>query len=199
MTRCATEVLPQAGAAEPAHRRAAGRDDRRRRQPERGDPVHHQRPDLEQARDVSPAAVVDGGQEGAGRRRRRHVAERRQAGAVGADRSHEGGGPRRAGLATPRRRCGCWSAATRSRPTTKAASSTKCTSARVQGNRQTAAAIEQLTVPSATARQRPAARTSRGLTPGTAPSEINRLNRQRQVTVFAGLLPGVVADAGDGR
>ncbi len=29
------------------------------------------------------------------------------------------------------------------------------------------------------------------LTPGTAPSEINRLNRQRQVTVFAGLLPGV--------
>ena len=29
------------------------------------------------------------------------------------------------------------------------------------------------------------------LTPGSAPSEINRLNRQRQVTVFAGLLPGV--------
>jgi hydrophobic/amphiphilic exporter-1 (mainly G- bacteria), HAE1 family len=29
------------------------------------------------------------------------------------------------------------------------------------------------------------------LTPGTAPSEINRLNRQRQVTVFAGLLQGV--------
>ena len=28
-------------------------------------------------------------------------------------------------------------------------------------------------------------------TPGTAPSEINRLNRQRQVTVFAGLQPGV--------
>ena len=28
------------------------------------------------------------------------------------------------------------------------------------------------------------------LTPGTAPSEINRLNRQRQVTVFAGLLQG---------
>jgi HAE1 family hydrophobic/amphiphilic exporter-1 len=29
------------------------------------------------------------------------------------------------------------------------------------------------------------------LTPGTAPSEINRLNRQRQVTVYAGLLQGV--------
>jgi outer membrane protein TolC len=28
-------------------------------------------------------------------------------------------------------------------------------------------------------------------TPGTGPSEISRLNRQRQVTVFAGLLPGV--------
>ena len=29
-------------------------------------------------------AIADGGEEGAGRRRRRHVAERRQAGAVGA-------------------------------------------------------------------------------------------------------------------
>src|SRR5262249_36142671 len=29
------------------------------------------------------------------------------------------------------------------------------------------------------------------LTPGTAPSNVDRLNRQRQVTVFAGLRPGV--------
>ena len=29
------------------------------------------------------------------------------------------------------------------------------------------------------------------LTPGTAPAEIHRLNRQRQVTIYAGLLPGV--------
>ena len=29
------------------------------------------------------------------------------------------------------------------------------------------------------------------LAPGTSPSEINRLNRQRQVTIYAGLLPGV--------
>jgi HAE1 family hydrophobic/amphiphilic exporter-1 len=59
----------------------------------------------------------------------------------------------------------------------------------VEGNRQTAAAIGQLTVPSSTVGSVPLDNIAR-LTPGTAPSEINRLNRQRQVTVFAGLLQG---------
>ena len=59
----------------------------------------------------------------------------------------------------------------------------------VEGNRRTAAAIGQLTVPSSTVGSVPLDNIAR-LTPGTAPSEINRLNRQRQVTVFAGLLQG---------
>jgi HAE1 family hydrophobic/amphiphilic exporter-1 len=58
------------------------------------------------------------------------------------------------------------------------------------GNRQTAEAIGQLTVPSSTVGSVPLDNIAQ-LTPGTAPSEINRLNRQRQVTVFAGLLQGV--------
>ena len=60
----------------------------------------------------------------------------------------------------------------------------------VQGNRQTAAAIEQLTVPSSRNGSVALQNIAR-LTPGTAPSEINRLNRQRQVTIFAGLQQGV--------
>jgi HAE1 family hydrophobic/amphiphilic exporter-1 len=59
----------------------------------------------------------------------------------------------------------------------------------VEGNRQTAAAIGQLTVPSSTVGSVPLENIAK-LTSGTAPSEINRLNRQRQVTVFAGLLQG---------
>jgi HAE1 family hydrophobic/amphiphilic exporter-1 len=59
----------------------------------------------------------------------------------------------------------------------------------VEGNRQTAAAIGNLTVPSSTVGSVPLNNIA-DLTPGTAPSEINRLNRQRQVTVFAGLLQG---------
>jgi HAE1 family hydrophobic/amphiphilic exporter-1 len=59
----------------------------------------------------------------------------------------------------------------------------------VAGNRRTAAAIGQLTVPSSTVNSVPLDNIAK-LTPGTAPSEINRLNRQRQVTVFAGLLQG---------
>ena len=59
----------------------------------------------------------------------------------------------------------------------------------VAGNRRTAAAIGQLTVPSSTVDSVPLDNIAK-LTPGTAPSEINRLNRQRQVTVFAGLLQG---------
>ena len=59
----------------------------------------------------------------------------------------------------------------------------------VAGNRRTAAAIGQLTVPSSTVDSVSLDNIAR-LTPGTAPSEINRLNRQRQVTVFAGLLQG---------
>ncbi len=60
----------------------------------------------------------------------------------------------------------------------------------VQGDRQTSAAIEQLTVPSSRNGTVPLQNIAT-LTPGTAPSEINRLNRQRQVTVFAGLRQGV--------
>jgi hydrophobic/amphiphilic exporter-1 (mainly G- bacteria), HAE1 family len=60
----------------------------------------------------------------------------------------------------------------------------------VEGDRQTAAAIAQITVPSSTVRSVPLNNIA-DLTPGSAPSEINRLNRQRQVTVFAGLLQGV--------
>ena len=58
------------------------------------------------------------------------------------------------------------------------------------GSRQTASEIGQLTVPSSRVGSVPLENLAQ-LTPGTAPSEINRLNRQRQVTVFAGLLPGV--------
>jgi hydrophobic/amphiphilic exporter-1 (mainly G- bacteria), HAE1 family len=59
-----------------------------------------------------------------------------------------------------------------------------------EGNRQSVEAIGQLTVPSKRTGSVPLENVAR-LTPGTSPSEINRLNRQRQVTVFAGLLPGV--------
>ena len=59
----------------------------------------------------------------------------------------------------------------------------------VEGNRQTLTAIGQLTVPSSTVGSVPIDNIAK-LTPGTAPSEINRLNRQRQVTVFAGLQQG---------
>ncbi|MEP6918214.1 MAG: efflux RND transporter permease subunit, partial [Acidobacteriota bacterium] len=60
----------------------------------------------------------------------------------------------------------------------------------VEGDRQTAAAIGQMTVPSNRVGSVPLDNLAR-FTPGTAPSEISRLNRQRQVTVFAGLLSGV--------
>jgi len=57
-------------------------------------------------------------------------------------------------------------------------------------NRGDATAIGQLTVPSSRVGSVPLENVAH-FTPGSAPSEINRLNRQRQVTVFAGLLPGV--------
>jgi len=57
-------------------------------------------------------------------------------------------------------------------------------------NRGNAAEIGQLTVPSSRVGSVPLENVAH-FTPGSAPSEINRLNRQRQVTVFAGLLPGV--------
>ncbi len=60
----------------------------------------------------------------------------------------------------------------------------------VEGHRQTVSAIGQLSVPSSTIGSVPLDNIAT-MTPGTAPSEINRLNRQRQVTVFAGLLQGV--------
>ncbi len=60
----------------------------------------------------------------------------------------------------------------------------------VQGDRQTLEAIGQLSVPSTRVGSVPLDNVAR-FTPGTAPAEINRLNRQRQVTVFAGLQAGV--------
>ncbi|MBA3295421.1 MAG: efflux RND transporter permease subunit [Acidobacteria bacterium] len=55
--------------------------------------------------------------------------------------------------------------------------------------RGTAEAIGRLTVPSSRIGSVPLENIAR-MTPGTSPSEIQRLNRQRQVTIFAGLLPG---------
>jgi HAE1 family hydrophobic/amphiphilic exporter-1 len=60
----------------------------------------------------------------------------------------------------------------------------------VQGDRQSLEAIGQLSVPSTRVGSVPLDNVAR-FTPGTAPAEISRLNRQRQVTVYAGLLPGV--------
>ena len=59
----------------------------------------------------------------------------------------------------------------------------------VEGDRQTIEAIGQLTVPSSRLGSVPLHSLAR-VTEGTALSEINRLNRQRQVTVYAGLLQG---------
>ena len=59
-----------------------------------------------------------------------------------------------------------------------------------QDARDTAAAIGQLTVPSDKVGSVPLVNLA-GMAMGTSPSEINRLNRQRQVTIYAGLLPGV--------
>ena len=55
--------------------------------------------------------------------------------------------------------------------------------------RASASSIGELTVPSSTIGSIPL-RNIANLTNGTAPGNIDRLNRQRQVTVFAGLLPG---------
>ena len=55
--------------------------------------------------------------------------------------------------------------------------------------RASSASIGELTVPSSSIGSVPL-RNIADLTDGTAPSNVDRLNRQRQVTVFAGLLPG---------
>ena len=60
----------------------------------------------------------------------------------------------------------------------------------VGGDRESAEAIGRLTVPSAKVGSVPLENLAQ-LTPGTAPAAIDRLNRQRQVTVFAGLESGV--------
>jgi HAE1 family hydrophobic/amphiphilic exporter-1 len=60
----------------------------------------------------------------------------------------------------------------------------------LQTERDSAATIGQLTVPSSRIGSVPLENIA-DLTRGTAPSAIDRLNRQRQVTVFAGLQPGV--------
>ena len=59
-----------------------------------------------------------------------------------------------------------------------------------QDYRDRPAAVGQLTVPSDKVGSVPLDNLAQ-LERGTSPSEINRLNRQRQVTVYAGLLPGV--------
>ncbi|MDQ3489044.1 MAG: efflux RND transporter permease subunit [Acidobacteriota bacterium] len=59
-----------------------------------------------------------------------------------------------------------------------------------EANRATAQAIGRLTVPSSTLGSVPLENIAR-MTSGTSPAEIQRLNRQRQVTIYAGLLPGV--------
>ena len=59
-----------------------------------------------------------------------------------------------------------------------------------QDARDTARAIGQLTVPSDRVGSVPLENLA-SMASGTSPSEINRLNRQRQVTIYAGLLPGV--------
>src|SRR4051812_14252582 len=56
--------------------------------------------------------------------------------------------------------------------------------------RMNASGIGQLTVPSSTVGSVPLENIA-DVTSGTAPSNIDRLNRQRQVTIYAGLLPGV--------
>ncbi|HEY2432692.1 MAG TPA: efflux RND transporter permease subunit [Vicinamibacterales bacterium] len=56
--------------------------------------------------------------------------------------------------------------------------------------RSDASGIGQLTVPSSTVGSVPLENIA-DLTAGTAPSNVDRLNRQRQVTVYAGLQPGV--------
>ena len=58
------------------------------------------------------------------------------------------------------------------------------------GNRADAATIGRLTVPSSTVGSVPLENIA-SMTAGTSPAEIQRLNRQRQVTIYAGLLPGV--------
>ena len=103
---------PEVRGGQRPDRRSAGRHDRGRRQPERRDPVHDQRAGPRQAREVCRGDCRAGAQ-AAGRGRRRHVAERRQAGTVGPPRPAQGGGPRRRGRATRRRPCGCSSAAIR--------------------------------------------------------------------------------------
>jgi HAE1 family hydrophobic/amphiphilic exporter-1 len=60
----------------------------------------------------------------------------------------------------------------------------------VENDRESAQAIGELTVPSSRVGSVPLENLAT-LTPGSAAAEINRLNRQRQVTVFAGLRSGV--------
>jgi HAE1 family hydrophobic/amphiphilic exporter-1 len=58
------------------------------------------------------------------------------------------------------------------------------------GDRATAAGVGQMTVPSRTLGSVPLENIA-DLTSGTSPSNVDRLNRQRQVTVYAGLQQGV--------
>ena len=146
----------------------------------------------------TPTRSPTAAQEGAGRRRRRHLAERRQAGALGAARSAEGGGPRRARSRTRPRRCGCWSAATRSRPTTKGASSTRCTSAPSQGDRADGRGDRAADGAVDAARQR-AAREHRATHAGHGAVRHQPPQPAAPGHGLRGPAAGRVADAGDGR
>ena len=104
------EILP-ALLRQPADVGAGGRGDRRRRLAKRRRPVRDQRAGSAEARDPRQSAGREG-QSAARRRRHRHVAEHRQAGALGSCRPPEGRGPRR-----PDQRCrGGLAAAGRRRP-----------------------------------------------------------------------------------
>ena len=139
-------------------------------------------PDLTKLETHQPAAASSA-QDDPGRRRRRHVAERRQARAVGAGRSAEGGRPRRAG----RRRGRGAAPAGRRRPgddlqrRRRAVRSAPARASRRIGRRKRRSAA--LTVPSSRLGSVPLENVA-DFAPGSAPSDINRLARQRQVTMF---------------
>ncbi len=86
--------------------------------------------------------------------------------------------------------CDSWSAAIRSRRTTRAVNSTKCTCEPGPRIAPTSRRSAALTVPSSRLGS-VALENIADFTPGAAAADINRLARQRQVTIFASLLPGV--------
>ena len=188
--RCARRSCPQFAAADLRTGGAAGRGHRRRRQQSADIQFVVNGPDLRAARSATPTQL------------RRDA--RRHPGVVDVDTSLNVGKPELVGARStgrrrrtsacrspmPPRRCGCWSAATRSRPTTRAASSTRCTCARdgrrpqtARGDRRAHGAV--VAAGQRAARQRRDVRRRARRRPRSTGS-----TAQRQVTVFANLLPG---------